>query len=315
MPSTPDLTALRGLAHDPVAQSAYAITLLAPAAGRPAHMAALDVLRKHPTSEARPALVALYEYLAANGPKRDAGAFLRRAIVEALRPVALFADGALFAGAASTVERMPPFFKDEAVALRAAAILALNEVDAELAAFHATRLLADEHADPVSGEPGVSAARALGSQDALLPLYLLVCQPAPPTPAEVVAECLRNLTGLPVSLVDGLVQQYRETASGAVLIGLYDLLTNHRAGPQALPFLEKELARLKDPDLYRYLLITLLSARKDVLNALVVSASRLETDPRKVAVLLESLGVFDLGPAGAELARKLKGQTGARRSR
>lgn len=310
----PDLTPLRALAGDPAAQAAYAITLLAPAAGRPAHMAALDVLRKQPTSDARAALVTLYEHLAANGPKRDAGAFLRRAIVEALRPVALPADAALLANAASTVERMPPFFKDEAVGLRAAALLALNEVDAELAAFHATRLLVDEHADPMSGEPGVSAARVLGSQGALLPLYLLACQPTPPAPAEVVAECLRNLTGLPVSLVSVLVERYRETGSAALLIGLYDLLANHRAGPQALPFLEGELARRKDPDLYRYLLVALLSARKEALNAVVLAASQMETDPRKVAILLESLAVFDLGPAGAELARKLNSRTRGQRS-
>jgi hypothetical protein len=120
MPTTPDLARLRELSADPAAQAAYAIALLAPAQGRAAHAAALDALIKRPAPEARPALAALYEHLAANGPKRDAGAFLRRAIVDALRPVALADDAALFARAATTVERMPPFFRDEAVALRPA---------------------------------------------------------------------------------------------------------------------------------------------------------------------------------------------------
>jgi hypothetical protein len=305
MATAPDLARLRELAHDPAAQAAYAITLLAPPQGRAAHSAALDVLARRPAPEARIALLALYEHLAANGPKRDAGAFVRRAIVEALRPVALPADAALLAGAVSTVERMPPFYKDEAVSLRAAALIALNEVDEGLAAFYATRLLVDEHADPMSGEPGVTAARVLGSQEALLPLYLLAMQGPTVALPEVVSECLRQMIGLPVTLVDGLLARHKETSSAALLAGLYDLLANHHAGPQGLPFLEGELARLRDPDLYRYLLVTLLSARREALNTLALRAGSLETDPRKIAVLLESLAVFDLGPPGAELAAEM----------
>jgi hypothetical protein len=305
MAVTPDLTRLRELAPDPAAQAAYALTLLGPGQGHAAHAAALDVLRQRPAAEARSALIALYEHLAENGPRRDAGAFLRRAIVEALRPVALSADAALLARAASTVERMPPFFKDEAGGLRAAALIALNEVDEGLAAFHATRLLVDEDADPMSGEPGVTAARVLGTQEALLPLYLLAQQGPPAALPEVASECLRQLTGLPVALVDGLLTRHAESPSASLRAGLYDLLANHRAGPQGLSFLEGELARVKDADLYRYLLVTLLSARREALNAVVLRAAPLETDPRKIAIARECLAVFDLGPAGAELAAKL----------
>jgi hypothetical protein len=314
MPTAPDLSRLRELAGDPPAQAAYAVTLLAPAAGRAAHLAALNALRRQPAAEARPALVALYEHLAANGPKRDAGAFARRAIVETLRPVALPVDAALLAGAAATVERMPPFFKDEAVGLRAAALIALNEVDEALAAFHATRLLVDEHADPMSGEPCVTAARVLGSQEALLPLYLLALQGPPAALPEVVSECLRQLTGLPAPLVDGLLARHKETSSAALRVGLYDLLANHRAGPQGVAFLEGELARLKDADLYRYLLVTLLSARREALNSAVLRAVSVETDTRKTAIALESLAVFDLGPVGAELVARLTRRQRSRRA-
>jgi hypothetical protein len=315
MPTTSvDLTRLQALAHDPAAQAACAVTLLAPTQSRAAHTAALDVLSKHPIPEARPGLIALYQHLAENGAKRDAGAFLRVAIVKALRPVALPADASLLGRAATTVERMPPFFRDEATGLRAAALVALNEVDEQLAGFHATRLLVDEHVDPMSGEPAVSAARVLASQDQLLPLYLLAMQSGSAVPVEVIGECLRNLTGLPPSLVDGLVERYRDGAGAAVLIGLYDMLANHQSGPQALPFLESELTRLKDPDLYRYLLIALLSARKALLNELALRIAQLETDARKVAILLEMLAVFDLGPGAAELTRKLQKRARSRRS-
>jgi hypothetical protein len=305
MATTANLGRLRELASDPTALTEHAIALLAPGQGRAANNAALDVLRARPAAESRPALIALYAHLDENGPKRDAGAFLRRAIIAALRPVALPSDAELLARAARTVERMPPSFKDEAGGLRAAALIALNEVDEGLAAFHATRLLADEHADPMSGEPGVAAARVLGSQEALLPLYLLALQVPTAALPEVVSECLRQLTGLPVPLVEGLLARHAETSSAAVRVGLYDLLANHRAGPQGLSFLEGEMARLKDADLYRYLLVTLLSARREGLNAAVLRAGPLKTDARKIAVLLESLAVFDLGAAGAALAEKL----------
>ena len=146
----------------------------------------------------------------------------------------------VLAHAASTVERMPPTFRDEATGLRAAALIVLNEVDETLAAFHATRLLVDEFADPMSGEPSVTAARVLASQDNLLPLYLLVSQAAPPVSPDALSECLRSLTSLPVGLLPALVERYSGTTSAAVLAGLYDLLVSHRAGPQALPFLERE---------------------------------------------------------------------------
>lgn len=296
---------LRNLTADPTAQAAYAATLLAPSHPREVLAGALNVLIKRPTPEARAPLVALYDHLNANGPKRDAGAFLRSAIIDALRPIALPFDSPLLARAARTVERMPPFFRDEAAGLRAAALIALNEVDESLAGYHAVRLLIDEHTDQMSGQPAITAVRVLASQEQLLPLYLLAVQRAPIAQADVVSECLRNLTSLPPSLLDELIEVRNESSGSTVLVGLYDLLIHHRAGPQALSFLEAELVRLKDQDLYRYLLIALLSARQPQLNELVLRSGQLENDRRKVAILLESLPLFNIGPGAAELIRRL----------
>ena len=104
----------------------------------------------------------------------------------------------------------------------------------------------------------------------------------------------------------GIQGTYRDRTNPPILLGLFDLLIQHREGAQELPYLEETLAHLKDPDLYRYLLIALLSARKKQLDELVIRGVGFETDQSKVAVLMEVLGVFDLGPRGAELNERLQ---------
>lgn len=61
-----------------------------------------------------------------------------------------------------------------------------------------------------------------------------------------------------------------------------------------------------NPDLYRYPLIGLLSARKEQLDALVIRGASFETDQSRIAILLEVWEVFDLGPSGAELSERLQ---------
>jgi hypothetical protein len=56
--------------------------------------------------------------------------------------------------------------------LRAGALLILNELDDSLAGFEATRLLVDGLTDPMSGEPALTAVRALASQGQAAALLL-----------------------------------------------------------------------------------------------------------------------------------------------
>lgn len=294
---------LRRLAADPNAQAAYALSLLRPDQPRQVLQAALAVLAETPTPAVRLELLALYAHLAADSRKRDAGAFLRRAVVDALRPVALPADVTLALDAVAAYQFMPD---DQAQTLRASGLLLLNDLDETLARFHAVRLLADPHTSLMSGEPALTAVQVLASQDELAPLYLFALQSTGQGPlAPVAAECLRSLVALPAPLVGSLVEHFHDAAAVAQ-IGLIDLLVNHRAGPQALDYVAGVLAKPSDLDLYRYLNIALLSSHKPELRALVLHAARAEVDRQRRAILREALAPFAGEQEIAEIVSKLR---------
>ena len=85
--ASPKLDELKALAGAPAAQVALAIEIVEREKDVQALRAALDVLRAHPAWDARPALLGRYAALAADGVKRDAGTYLRAAILQALRPL------------------------------------------------------------------------------------------------------------------------------------------------------------------------------------------------------------------------------------
>ena len=253
------LVELRHLAADPKAQAAYALALLRPDQPRQVLQAALAVLEETPAPAARPPLLSLYAHLAADSRKRDAGAFLRRAVVDALRPIALPADVTLALDAVTAYQFMPD---DQAQTLRASGLLLLNDLDETLARFHAVRLLADPHTNPMSGEPALTAVRVLTSQDELASLYLYALQSSGHGPlAPIAAECLRSLTALPPPLIGTLVEHFHD-AGAVAQIGLLDLLIDHQDGPQAVEYLAGLLAKPPDLDVYRYLAIALLSSHQ-----------------------------------------------------
>jgi hypothetical protein len=304
---------------DAKSQAEVAGRLLDPKQRRDTLMAYLKALEKEPTPSARRSLVQLYEHYAANGPKRDPGAYMRRAVVDALRPIAGAEEMPLLVRAVQTFERLPPGFREEAGLLRAGAIVALSEIDGVLAGFHAAWLLLDQHIEPMSGEPAVTAARVLANLSAWLPLYMVashggeedapVASPQSGTrghtpsrrndntapdiaPPEVVAECLRSLNSIPAELVPGLVRRHGQSPHVIVRVGLFDLLIGHRAGPLEIGYLEASLADLDDADAYRYLVMALLTSRNDQLVELVRSTARLEARRDRVAVLREAASLF-----------------------
>ena len=112
------------------------------------------------------------------------------------------------------------------------------------------------------------------------------------TPPEVVAECLRSLTAIPADLVPGLVRRHGASPHVIVRVGLFDLLIGHRAGLLEIGYLESALADLDDADAYRYLVMALLTARKDELVDLVRAAARLQTRRDRAAVFREAAALF-----------------------
>lgn len=251
--------------------------------------AALDVLKLHPSFQARPALLARFAVLAADGVRRDAGSYVRAAILQALRSLAQPADLPLLEQAAATYEYLPPTHSEEAGLLRSAALVVMFEVDASLAAYHAVRLLCDPETSRLSGEPALTAARLLATQDNRWPLYAYALYPPQPPLSEVISECLKSLAGMPASLLPAVLDKYRASADEAVMVGLVDLALAYGDDPAAASFVREFLASTRQYAVYRYLVVRLVTDHNPHHLPALARLAAHESDPRRLAVLEETL--------------------------
>ena len=296
-----ELHQLQSLATDSDAQAAYAVTLVTRKQPRNVQQMALRVLAKNPTLAARPVLLEHYGWFMGDGPKRDPGAYVRGAVLAALRPIAHPDDLALAVQAVLTYEFLPPAFREEGALLRAGGLLIVADLDDRIARFLAARLLGDEFNETMSGEPGLTAIRVLASLDETLPLYQYAVGNATGKLPELVSECLRSLTSLPVLLVPPLVERFAAEENPAIKIGLWDLLIQHQAGPQELPVLARALARENDLDILRYLAIGMLTTHHTALVDLVRQQARREKERHRLVVLREALEIFGEGEKSGRL--------------
>lgn len=288
---SPVVEQLQSLAADPAQQAAFAAEMLGGKHSKDVLGAALSVLAEYPQPTARADLLRLYDHYTANKGVRDQGGYFRRHLIEALRPIARRDDAALFAQAASAYEFWPPDFGEDAVLLRAAGLVALAEADEDAARFHAARLVVDPYVQPMSGEPAITAARVLGALGELTVLWSYVMADHPPQLAEVVAECLRQLTALPESLLPTLIERFGVQAPLPAQLGLAHLLINHQAGPQGRDYLRRQLQETRDLDVYRYLVMSMAAAGQSPLFDDLLESAKSSQNRAKLSVLAEA---FDL---------------------
>jgi hypothetical protein len=247
--------------------------------------AALAVLAAGEYPRLRPLLLARFRHCAGDPPRRDQGGGIRSLILHTLRPLAQHDDIPLLEQAASTYEFL---FGEAAGDLRAAALLTLNEVDDRLASYHCTRLLIDPHTSPMSGEPAATAVRILAAQGQYLPLYGYLIREHGGV-ADVLAECLRNMTPLPASLLPPLVERYLASEDEIVLLGLFDLLL---ARPDRADYRNHLLEFLRDTTLYnsyRYLITAIVASREAPFIAALAHLQATERNREKRALLEEAL--------------------------
>lgn len=303
---TAQLQQLRALGSDSSAQAEFAVTLLNARYGPEVILAALQTLTHTPWAAARPPLIELYQYYGGRGQRLDPAAYLRAAIMRALREIVMPENIPFLAQVAETYVFPPPEFKEEGAMLRSAALLALAEVEDDLARYHAVRLLANEHTDGMSGEPALTAAKVLAAQGEILPLYFYVMQDGARVLPEVVSTCLSNLTTLRPDLLPGLLSRYADSTHEVILVGLFDLLLNHRAGVQGVEFLTQFLQQSQQLDAYRYLVVTMVtSGKRDVVQYLI-DASRVGLPKAKVAILREAMALVTIkDPAVTQFIEQL----------
>ncbi len=278
-PSAQKLAALTG-----EAKADFAVTLLLPKTRRDTLRSALNVLIHAPRDDARTQLAALFDHYARKGGAHDYGGYVRADIVRALQPVARQEDATLLLRACATYEFPPPSFAEEGALLRATALVALTDVDETLARLEAARLLVDGHADPNSGEPALTAARALALFGDQVPLYQYATDiqraQGEGSRADITGECLRGLTRLPAALLPLVIERYGDKAAPAARLGLYDLLLRHSDGPQAVDYLMEQVRRAP-LELARYLLLALVAAGDDALLAETIRTLALVSEPAR----------------------------------
>jgi hypothetical protein len=271
---------------DQDAQVELGLVLLGRARNPDAIASAVGMLGDSADPRIRQVIAQKYASLNAEPRRRDSGCFQRTALVRALRGRATPDDNALLETALWTIEIIGRF--DAATDLRAAALVTLNDVDGALASFNAVRLLSDAH--EMSGEPAVTAARLLAMREQFLPLYGLVANGGG-TP-EVRAECLRGLTGLPVSLVTRLLEQYRDEKDNTVLVGLFDLLLGHRSRAEFAGFIASFLDQTQSIDLYRFVVNSIVASRDALLIAVLRRPEGPSAKSPKGMVLSEALALM-----------------------
>ena len=281
------LNRLASLVRSPDEQADYAASLLDKERNVEVVLAALAVLAAREDYCFRPVLLRKYAYCDHNGVRRDPGGNVRIAILRALRPITQHDDIPLLERAVSTYEFL---YGEAASDLRAIALLLLNEVAPDLAGYHAVRLLVDEHTSTMSGEPAVTAVRVLAAQHQFPSLYALVMQNQP-RPGEVLAESLRSLTSIPSSLLPAVVEKYGPSKDEVVLLGLFDLLLAHEVRPAYVDFMLNFLRTTTHYNVYRYLLIVLITSHDAAVISQVEAMAEAEADPFKVDIWREVMGL------------------------
>lgn len=268
------LDALRALEHDPDTQAALALDYVASSKDLEVLRPALDIIRANGDPAARPVLHEKYAWCEANPERNDSGGFVRAAIIGALQPIITDDDLPLLERALLSYGWVGMY--EVCAGVRATALNALADLDPELATFYAARFLRDPH-NSNSGEPALSAVRLLAAQGQLPPLFGYAAFPPSPgdSPAwlqgtsEVAAEALRNLTGLPASLVPLLIEAYVKSDDEQLLLGLYDLLLGHPARARWRLVIEGFLRSTRHMDLYGLIVTQIVVTRDEELIAML----------------------------------------------
>jgi len=206
--------------------------------------------------DCRPALHEKFAWCEVKPVERDSGAYLREAIVKALQPIISPEDLPLLQRGLVTYQKDGMY--EVCAGLRAASLIALNDVDPELASLYAARFLTDPD-NSFSGEPATTAIRVLAAQQNLAPIFGLVSWGT--SDGETIGEGLRQLTDLPASLLPLLIDRYRESENEHVVLGLWDLLLGHPTRDQWVAELLRFFRTTTLMDLYGIMAIQVVASR------------------------------------------------------
>ncbi len=245
---------------------------------------AIGILGEAESPTLRDELLAKYARCQAQAARRDGGGYIRAAIVRAIRSVSDPADAALFQQAMTTYEI------DGAMELcgdlRAVGLLAMNDVDPELAANWAARLMLDPQVT-FSGDPANTAIRLLASHGNLAPIFGMVSWGT--GRSDVLAEGLRNLVDAPLALLPLLVERYEESEDEQIILGLFELLLGHASRDTWRAWIEQWFRTTTVMDLYGIVAMQVVGSRSEVLITMLRQLRDTESDGMRRQMLEQTL--------------------------
>lgn len=292
------LDRFRALRNDPAAARDFALEIL-PAEGNPELLtAALRALGSNVRTEDHKVLRELYDYFNQDGKRRDPGGSVRIEVLNVLWHLRHADDRELAMTAASTIETTP---QGNGAMIRAAGLALLGVLDPETAALKAAEMLGAGGADRMTAEPALTAARLLATQGETTALALYVHAFRRGGPAEVVAECLRGLAGVPAESLTPMVEGLLGTEDEALLLGLCDLIIEHEPHALLTDAARSIFAAPRQDEIFGYLAAAAIARRRDDLIAALLAALKTETSPTKRKVAAEALELAAPSPAVDEV--------------
>ncbi len=270
--------------EDAAARRAKAVALVERSRDLEVLRAALAALAADPDPALRPLLHEKYAWCEMSSVARDSSGFIRAGIVRALQPIVQPADAPLLRRALTTYQMQGMY--ELCAELRTAALLAMGDLDADLAALFAARFLADPLTS-FSGEPALTAIRLLAAQGRLEPVFALASWAE--GNGQLAAEALRNLVELDADLVDLLVDRHLASEDQQVMVGLFDLLLGHRERARWHDTLLRYLVTSNDLDVYGIVVTSIVASRDEHLIRSLRALAEDERDRVKRQVLGHAL--------------------------
>lgn len=272
---------LKELSDDPITQINVALQVMQSSGRLDVLRTAIGIIGDWRDPAHRDALLRKYDWCETHG---DTSGYVREAIIKAMQPVVQPGDLPLLQRAMTTYQMDGMY--ETCAGLRAAALIAANNVDPDFAALFAARFLTDPLTS-FSGEPAFTAIRVLAAQQDLAPIFGMVSWGK--AIGEVIGEGLRNLTDLPASLLPLLIEQYRESEDEQVILGLWDLLLGHPSRDEWAEELDLFFRTTTLMDLYGIIAIQVVASRSGVLIQTLRDVASLETDSMRRAMLEQAL--------------------------
>jgi hypothetical protein len=278
------IDALNALAGDPVAQGELAVSYVTKSKNMELLRPALNVLQARLDPALRPLLHDKYHWCAAVPERNDSGGVVRAAIIRALQPIIHQDDLPILRQGLVSYQMVGMY--EVTAELRVAALIALNDLDPDLAALFAARFLNDPR-NSNSGEPALTAIRLLAAQQDVATLFGFAAWPN--AGAQETAEALRSLVDLPASMVPFLIEQYHEREDEQILLGLFDLLLAHPARAQWHDTIEDFLRTTRLLDLYALIVTQIVASRDESLIRMLRELAAGERDRIRYELLQNAL--------------------------